>query len=734
MSVVGRYLRLVLVKGSNSARGWRTAKLAWTLAKSEGWRALLDRVKASAALYGSQSEGAGPRDLIVHAPSRDFSGRPRVQPSEWPVATVIIPVFNNLSYTAACVEAVTQCAGNVPYEIIVADDGSDDGTAEWCGSVPHLLHVVTGQGAGFVLNCNRAAAEARGRWLLFLNNDTLVQPGFLEAMVAAASEEGVGAVGVKLIYPDGKLQEAGGIVWRGFDAWNYGRGDNPYAPAYNFRRRVDYCSGACLMVNREAFEKLGGFSTELAPAYGEDSDLCFALRERLGLATIYEPAARVVHFEGKSCGTDLAAGLKRYQDVNKAKLAAKWAHKVSNFPAISPEGVLRAPRRHMGKQTVLMIDSCLPAPDRDSGSRRLETIIKLFRSLDCHVMFLPENLAAPEPYASKLRNAGVEVLACNQGFQASHRKILDPLLPIIDLVWLVRPEVADLWLPYFRKRRSKAKLVFDTGDIHHLRMRKEEDLLGNFRTGRSPSEAMKSLEIKLARAADVTIAISDAEASLLGDMGARHVEVVSGIYQDRKRAEDPSFAERQGLLFIGSYIHPPNLDGMLWFLREVWPLIIDRDKEIKLTLIGANPPESLRMHASDRVVIAGHVPDIDDYFRESRVFVCPLRYGGGIKGKLGQCLEYGLPFVTTPVGAEGMGFVHEKDALIASSPADFAACVLRLYSDENNWSALRYASERQLLIYSETSARKSLQSLLRHTNAPAVGSPAMSTMEAIAAD
>ena len=173
---------------------------------------------------------------------------------------------------------------------------------------------------------------------------------------------------------------------------------------------------------------------------------------------------------------------------------------------------------------------------------------------------------------------------------------------------------------------------------------------------------------------------------------------------------------------------------MLWFLREVWPLIIDRDKEIKLTLIGANPPESLRMHASDRVVIAGHVPVIDDYFRESRVFVCPLRYGGGIKGKLGQCLEYGLPFVTTPVGAEGMGFVHEKDALIASSPADFAACVLRLYSDENNWSALRYASERQLLIYSETSARKSLQSLLRHTNAPAVGSPAMSTMEAIAAD
>lgn len=713
-------LTIARVKLSSPSRVVRTFQIAYQVLRMHGWHALRERLLAMQAFYTSNAPDmliAEP-DFVVPDPVSSPAAHPLIKACDQPLVSVIIPVLNNLLYTAACVEAVTQCVGKVAYEIIVADDGSDDGTAEWCGSVPHLRHVVTGKGAGFVLNCNRAAELARGRWLLFLNNDTLVQPGFLEAMVAAACEKGVGAVGAKLIYPDGKLQEAGGIVWRGFDAWNFGRGGNPYAPAYSFRRSVDYCSGACLMVNRNAFEKLGGFSAELVPAYGEDSDLCFSLRERFGLATVYEPAARVVHFEGKSCGTDLAAGLKRYQEVNKAKLAAKWAHVVSEFPAISPEGVLRAPRRLMGKQTVLMIDSCLPAPDRDSGSRRLETIIKMFRSLDCHVMFLPENLAAPEPYASKLRNAGVEVLACNQGFQASHRKILDPLLPIIDLVWLVRPEVADLWIPYFRKRRSKAKLVFDTGDIHHLRMRKEEDLLGNFRTGRSPSEAMKCLEIKLARAADVTVAISDAEASLLGDMGARHVEVVSGIYNDRKRLDDRSCAERQGLLFIGSYMHPPNLDGILWFLREVWPLIIERDKEITLTLIGANPPESLRKEATDRVVIAGHVPDIDGCFRESRVFVCPLRYGGGIKGKLGQCLEYGLPFVTTLAGAEGMGFAHEVDALIASSPSDFADCVLRLYSEEKLWSDIRSASDKQLLKYSEKSARKSLQSLLRHTDAP----------------
>lgn len=706
---------LVRVKLSSPGRGLRTLRIAWQVLRSEGWGALRERLAASQAMYaGAMVPGESPGlEGSLEDPAGRLPGQPVVPAQAKPEVSIIIAVLNNLSYTAACLESVTKAAGAVPYEVIIADDGSNEGTAEWCATVDNLRHVVTGQGGGFVRNNNRAAELARGRWILFLNNDTLVQPGFLEAMVAAATDAGVGAVGAKLIYPDGKLQEAGGIVWRDFEAWNYGRGGNPHAPAYNYRRRVDYCSGACLMVDRAALEKLGGFSSELAPAYGEDSDLCFSLREKLGLATVYEPAARVVHFEGKSCGTDLGSGLKRYQEVNKSKLAAKWRHVVSNFPTSSPEGLLRAPRRYMGKQTVLIIDSCLPAPDRDSGSRRLETIISLLRGLDCHVMFLPENLAAPEPYASRMRNAGVEVLACNPGYQATHRKILEPLLPIIDLVWMVRPEVTDLWLPYFRKHRPQTKLVFDTGDIHHLRMRQEEELLGTFRTGRSPSESMRILETKLAQAADATVAISDAEASLLRDMGARHVEVVSGIYRDKKQPEDPTFAERHGLLFIGSYMHPPNVDGMLWFLREVWPLILERDKEMTLTLIGANPPLALREHASDRVVVAGHVPDIDSYFRQARVFICPLRYGGGIKGKLGQCLEYGLPFVTTPAGAEGMGFAHEVDALIASSPTDFADSVLRLYSEEALWIHCREGLQRHLSSYSEDLAMHALRHLLQ---------------------
>lgn len=709
MKNLRHYFALARVKLSSPGRSLRSVNVAWQVLRTQGWRPLVERVRASTIMYAGQ-EGA-PLGLAIDCgdPLERPLCHPVVARHEAPQVSVIVAAFNNLPYTAACVDAVAKSAGKVSYEIIVADDGSEDGTAEWCRSVENLRHIVTGRGRGFVLNNNRAAGEARGRWLLFLNNDTLMQEGCMEALVDAGSRPGVGAVGAKLIYPDGRLQEAGGVVWRDFEAWNYGREDNPSLPQYNYRRSVDYCSAACLMVDREAFRKVGGFSEDLVPAYGEDSDLCFTLRYQLGLGVIYEPMARVVHFEGRSCGTDPGSGIKKYQVVNRQKLAAKWKHIVSAFPMISPEGVLKAPRRHMGSRTVLMIDSCLPAHDRDSGSRRLETILQILRGLDCHIMFLPENLSSTEPYASDLRRLGVEVLACNAGYRATHEQILRPLLPLIDLVWLVRPEVADMWTPYFRKHRPAAKLIFDTGDIHHLRMRQEERMQGTFREDRSPSEVMRKVETKLVETTDLTVAISGEEKTILEGMGARRVEVVSGIYRDRSLPDDPPFAERHGLLFIGSYQHPPNADGMLWFLEEIWPSVAVGHPDMTLTLLGPEPPQTIRAHASSRVRIPGYVPEVDRYFREARLFVCPLRYGGGIKGKLGQCLEYGLPFVTTPVGADGMGFVHGKDALIAESAGDFAEYVIRLHEEEPLWEKIRLGLGAHLECYSPQRAEEALR-------------------------
>ena len=142
--------------------------------------------------------------------------------------------------------------------------------------------------------------------MCFLNNDTVVRGGWLEHLVITAEgDPKIGAVGAKLLYPDGRLQEAGNILWRDATGWNVGHAENPEDPRYNFLRDADYVSGAALLVRRELFERLGGFSEAYRPAYYEDADLCFGVRS-LGYRVVYQPRAEVVHYEGVTSGDERA--------------------------------------------------------------------------------------------------------------------------------------------------------------------------------------------------------------------------------------------------------------------------------------------------------------------------------------------------------------------------------------------------------------------------------------------
>lgn len=247
-----------------------------------------------------------------------------------PTASIIVAVFNNIEYTKRCLEAIIENTPEELYEVVIVDNASTDGTKDFLNLLVGDVKVIANEtNLGFTEACNQGAQAAIGKYLVFLNNDTQPQSGWLENMIALAERDPtVGAVGAKLVYPDGTLQEAGGIIFSDGNGWNYGRGMRPSDPRFNFVREVDYCSGAALLVRSDLWKSVGGFDLRYAPAYYEDTDLCFAIR-RAGYRVLYQPAAVVIHYEGATAGTNLSVGTKKYQAINRTKFVGKWSEELA---------------------------------------------------------------------------------------------------------------------------------------------------------------------------------------------------------------------------------------------------------------------------------------------------------------------------------------------------------------------------------------------------------------------
>ena len=235
-----------------------------------------------------------------------------------PKISIIIPVFNQARFTLACLASIQECHDGESFEIIVIDDCSTDSTAELLARIPGIIYLRNESNAGFIHSCNRGAQQARGTYLVFLNNDTIVTAGWLKALRQTFdSEREAGIVGAKLVFPDGRLQEAGGIIWRDGSGWNRGKFDDAEKPEYNFLKQVDYCSAACLMIRKSVFHELGGFDAKYAPAYYEDTDLAFKAR-RAGYRILYQPLSRVMlsraggrNQDRNGSGTVIAAPMAR---------------------------------------------------------------------------------------------------------------------------------------------------------------------------------------------------------------------------------------------------------------------------------------------------------------------------------------------------------------------------------------------------------------------------------------
>ncbi|MEM9507243.1 MAG: tetratricopeptide repeat protein [Cyanobacteria bacterium P01_E01_bin.35] len=637
--------------------------------------------------------------------------------SDIPEVSIIIPVYNQLNYTLQCLKALAlNLSSDTPVEIILVNDCSTDQTEQILTPITAVNLVNSESNQGFIYSCNQGASLAKGKYLYFLNNDTEIKANCIESLVKVlVQDELVGAVGSKLLYPQGSLQEAGGIIWQDASGWNYGRQDNPYDPKYNYLRPVDYCSGASLMVRREVFERLNGFERDFAPAYYEDTDLCFAIRHQLGMKVMYQPQSEVIHYEGISSGTSTTSGTKRYQVVNATKFQQKWQTVLQQNNYLSNVGAQHVPlatRKYLGKQTILVIDSYVPSYDRESGSRRLFELLKIFKALDYHIIFAPDNGVKEEPYVSLLQSLQIETLYTQDGYGTLIDQQIQERLPLIDLAWICRPELNEKYAPLIRQR-AEIKIIYDTIDLHYLRLKRAWELSPEKSSAMAAEWIdMQSKELKMAHQADLTITVTPIEQKILEQQAVDNVAVVSNIHHPYQ-GKIPSFNERSGILFIGSYNHPPNIDAVLWLCQEIMPLVWQQDPQLKVTLLGNNPSAEVSALVSDRITVTGYIEDVSPYFLNHKLSVSPLRYGAGMKGKIGHSLEYGLPVISTSIGTEGMSLVPNQDILEANNTVEFARQILLLNHNETLWQKLSSNARSAIATYEPDGIKKTIQHTLQ---------------------
>jgi O-antigen biosynthesis protein len=603
--------------------------------------------------------------------------------SERPTVSIIIPVFGQCDYTLRCLASISNHLCTTRYEIIVVDDGSPDGTAAILETVKniHLLRLPYNQ--GFIRSCNAGANEAKGQFLCFLNNDTQVMNGWLDELVRTFDEfPGTGLAGSKLLYPDGRLQEAGCIIWRDGSAWNFGRGQKASLPVFNYAREVDYCSGASIMLPRHLFEEIGGFDEHFSPAYCEDADLALKIRER-GHRVIYQPLSVVIHFEGVTSGTDVAHGVKAYQTVNTKKLALRWQFRLKKHQENSH--YIDAAKDRRATRRVLVIDHRTPSPDQDSGSIDVYNTLLLLREMELQATFIPEdNFLFMPPYTPALQRLGVETLFAP--YVSSIEQHLKDFGPRYDLVVMFRVGVVQRHLGTVKKYCSNAKIIFNTVDLHYLRIEREAILLKDNHKLRTALE-IKKFEHQAIRSTDITTVVSSEELKRLRlevpDANIRLMPFCRHIPGTRT-----GFAQRSDIVFVGGFEHPPNIDAVCFFVSDIFPRVRKLLPGVRFHIVGSKTTDKVRSLAAEDIIVTGFVENLSPLLERMRLSVAPLRYGAGIKGKIATALSHGLPVVSTSLAAEGMSLVDGETILIADTPETFAHKVYRLYSDESLWSNL----------------------------------------------
>jgi GT2 family glycosyltransferase/glycosyltransferase involved in cell wall biosynthesis len=595
-----------------------------------------------------------------------------------PMVSIVIPVHNEFRTSYSCLKSIAENPSKSSSEIIVVDDDSFDETLFMGFLVSGAVQIVrNSKNLGFARCCNAGASRARGRYLLFLNNASLVRPGWLDELVNTFDiAPNVGIVGSKLPFEDGFLREAGGLIWRLGDVWNWGRQGDPDDPRYCFLRDSDSVSGAALMIERELFERLKGYDESYAPRFYEDLDLCFRARSA-GKRVVVQPASQIVHFEDTAADEDTGGGMmKRYRSINHRKFYDRWKDTLSTHRYQGDQPDLEAER--MVKRRAYFIDDLVPTPDQDAGSNvALQHMLTLMQ-LEYKVTFLPAGtMAQVDPYTGNLQRLGIECLYApyyESVEEAFRRARVAP-----DLVYLHRFSNAAKYANLVRQYFPHCFTTYNVADLHFLRQQREMVVEGSLDDSPRVSERA---ELSAMRQVDSVIVHSCAEADILRHRDDQlRVHVVPWTVLPR-RGTTP-FGKRSGYAFIGGYGHRPNVDAAKYLAQEIAPILRRANPGIMGFLVGSNVRDEVTCLDAENLKVLGFVQDLTPLLHRLRCTVAPLRYGAGLKGKVLESFAHGLPCILTEVAAEGLNLPPDLEWLVARTPEQFSNKLSAVHEDES---------------------------------------------------
>jgi O-antigen biosynthesis protein len=595
-----------------------------------------------------------------------------------PLVSVVMVTHGGGETALRAIEALIENT-DAPLELIVVDNSSPDGTAALLrDSVSGATIVANDSNLGFASGSNQGASLASGRYLCFLNPDAFVQAGWLPPLLSAFErDERVGAVVPVFLHPDGRLQEAGSALDSDGNVLAIGDGGDPEAFEHRFRHTVDFGSAACLVVRADLFGELNGFDEIYRPAYYEDADLCFRLEAR-GFTTMLEPASRVVHLRGG--GSPQA---RRLMIMNRRLFTERWGDRLKLRRPLRADQ--ENPRVHLAHrdaerlERILVIDDRVPHHDRGSGDPRMAKILAELSDLwpDAQITLFAAIPTNAERYAGPLLERGIEVALAEKRYD----RWFDQRRYHYSVVLVSRPSNIEHFEHDLRRTQPQARRIYD---VEALTFRQYE--------GRDDDKAKRLRELELVgiEGADVVLCVSEAEAPFARARTDVPVHVLSSYVDGTAAAR--GFDEREGVVFFGGFLAGrggPNEDGAIHLVEDVMPILREALPGLHLDIVGANPTPAVRELQRPLVDVVGFVPDPAERLSRARVHLHPLRFGAGIKLKLIDTMAAGLPFVTTPIGAEGLGLGHLEDVLVADSPPRLAALALELYREPELWTRVQ---------------------------------------------